>query len=67
MRWLIERRRSGARPANTSIESADASSLRRFAPAISMMKAAEPGTGDCLSQPRSFDTVLIQFRAKKAT
>jgi len=32
--------------ANTSIESADASSLRSFAPAVSMMKAAEPGTGD---------------------
>ena len=32
--------------ANTSIESADASSLRSFAPAIAMMKAADPGTGD---------------------
>src|SRR5260370_12684453 len=30
------------------IESADASSLRSFAPAVSMMKAAEPGTGDHL-------------------
>jgi hypothetical protein len=31
--------------AKNSIESADASSLRSFPPAISMMKAAKPGTG----------------------
>ena len=38
----------GLRPqtAKNWIESADASSLRSFAPAVSMMKAAEPGTGD---------------------
>ena len=36
----------GLRPqtAKNWIESADASSLRSFAPAVSMMKAAEPGT-----------------------
>jgi hypothetical protein len=46
---LAERAASTAlrrQTAKKSIESADARSLRSFAPAISMMKAAEPGTGD---------------------
>jgi hypothetical protein len=54
--------------AKTSIDAADASSLRSFAPEVSMMKAAEPGTGaHCRSRRRpglhwpSIRRVLIEL------